>query len=112
VVLWATGYRSDYSWISIPDVVRDGRVEHRRGVTQVPGLYFLDLPWQHTRGSALAGFAAAYVFRPVDGGSGRPFAFGAMSGPAYRPNLSEWMISPSERPWVRWSTGSWVGCRG
>jgi len=50
VVLWATGYRSDYSWISIPDVVRDDRVEHRRGVTQVPGLYFLGLPWQHTRG--------------------------------------------------------------
>jgi putative flavoprotein involved in K+ transport len=56
VVLWATGYRSDYSWISIPDVVRDGRVVHRRGVTDVPGLYFLGLSWQHTRGSALLGF--------------------------------------------------------
>jgi putative flavoprotein involved in K+ transport len=56
VVLWATGYRSDYSWISIPDVVRDGRVAHRRGVTDVPGLYFVGLSWQHTRGSALLGF--------------------------------------------------------
>ena len=56
VVLWATGYRSDYSWISIPGVVRDGRVAHRRGVTDVPGLYFLGLSWQHTRGSALLGF--------------------------------------------------------
>jgi putative flavoprotein involved in K+ transport len=56
VVLWATGYRSDYSWISIPDVVRDGRIVHRRGVTDVPGLYFLGLSWQHTRGSALLGF--------------------------------------------------------
>jgi putative flavoprotein involved in K+ transport len=64
VVLWATGYRSDYSWISIPDVVRDGRVVHHRGVTGVPGLYFIGLPWQHTRGSALLGFVgadAAYV---------------------------------------------------
>ena len=56
VVVWATGYRSDYSWISIPGVVRNGRVAHRRGVTDVPGLYFLGLSWQHTRGSALLGF--------------------------------------------------------
>ena len=37
---------------------------HTRGVTDVPGLYFLGLPWQHTRGSALLGFVAddaAYV---------------------------------------------------
>lgn len=29
---------------------------HRRGVTESPGLYFLSLPWQHTRGSALLGW--------------------------------------------------------
>lgn len=58
VVLWATGYRDDYSWISIPDAVGDGGVAHDRGVTRVPGLYFLGLPWQHTRGSALLGFVA------------------------------------------------------
>jgi putative flavoprotein involved in K+ transport len=58
VVIWATGYRSDYSWITIPGVVADGRVVHRRGVTHVPGLYFLGLSWQHTRGSALLGFVA------------------------------------------------------
>ena len=64
IVIWATGYRPDYSWIHIPDVVRDGQVIHRRGVTDVPGLYFLGLPWQHTRGSALLGFVhedAAYL---------------------------------------------------
>jgi len=55
-VIWATGYRSDYSWIDVPGVARDGTVAHRRGVTQVPGLYFLGLSWQHTRGSALLGF--------------------------------------------------------
>ncbi|MGH3681336.1 MAG: flavin-containing monooxygenase [Natronosporangium sp.] len=59
VVLWATGYRPNYSWLSIQGVVRDGRVAHDRGVTRVPGLYFLGLPWQHTRGSALLGFVAA-----------------------------------------------------
>jgi putative flavoprotein involved in K+ transport len=34
----------------------DGRLRHRRGVTDVPGLYFLGLTWQHTRGSALIGW--------------------------------------------------------
>ncbi len=58
VVIWATGYRTDYSWIDIPGLVDDGRVTHRRGVTDVPGLYFLGLSWQHTRGSALLGFVA------------------------------------------------------
>jgi putative flavoprotein involved in K+ transport len=58
-VVWATGYRPDYSWISIPGVTVEGRVVHRRGVTGVPGLYFLGLSWQYTRGSALLGFVAA-----------------------------------------------------
>jgi putative flavoprotein involved in K+ transport len=58
VVVWATGYRSDYSWIDVPGVLRDGHVIHSRGVTEVPGLYFLGLAWQHTRGSALLGFVA------------------------------------------------------
>jgi putative flavoprotein involved in K+ transport len=56
VVIWATGYRPDYSWIGISGVTRDGQVAHQRGVTEVPGLYFLGLTWQHTRGSALLGF--------------------------------------------------------
>ena len=33
-----------------------GRVVHERGVTNSPGLYFLGLLWQHTRGSALLGW--------------------------------------------------------
>jgi putative flavoprotein involved in K+ transport len=64
VVVWATGYRPDYAWIHIPSVVREGHVVHRRGVTEVPGLYVLGLSWQHTRGSALLGFVqedAAYL---------------------------------------------------
>jgi putative flavoprotein involved in K+ transport len=64
IVVWATGYRSDYSWIDIPGVTHEGHVIHRRGVTEIPGLYFLGLTWQHTRGSALLGFVgddAAYL---------------------------------------------------
>jgi putative flavoprotein involved in K+ transport len=64
VVVWATGYRPDYTWIHVPGVVREGHIVHRRGVSEVPGLYFLGLSWQHTRGSALLGFVnddAAYL---------------------------------------------------
>jgi putative flavoprotein involved in K+ transport len=55
-VIWATGYRPDYSWIELPIFDGAGRLRHRRGVTDVPGLYFLGLTWQHTRGSALIGW--------------------------------------------------------
>jgi putative flavoprotein involved in K+ transport len=55
-VICATGYRPDYSWIKLPLFDEDGRLRHRRGVTEVPGLYVLGLTWQHTRGSALIGW--------------------------------------------------------
>ena len=71
-VIWATGYRPDHSWIDLPVTDDDGRLRHRRGVTEVPGLYFLGLSWQHTRGSALLGFVAddaAYIADQLGGGS-------------------------------------------
>src|SRR3954449_5724854 len=55
-VIWATGFRLDHSLIQLPVFDSGGRVEQRRGVTAVPGLYFLGLPWLHTRGSALLGW--------------------------------------------------------
>jgi putative flavoprotein involved in K+ transport len=56
-VIWATGYRSDYSWIRLAIFEEAGlRPPHRRGITEVSGLYFLGLTWQHTRGSALIGW--------------------------------------------------------
>ncbi|MGZ4550401.1 MAG: flavin-containing monooxygenase [Blastococcus sp.] len=62
-VVWATGYRSDYSWLHVPGVVVDGQVQHDSGVSDVPGLYFLGLPWQTSRGSALLGFVGADAAR-------------------------------------------------
>jgi putative flavoprotein involved in K+ transport len=55
-LIWATGYRPDLSWIDLPILDSNGRLRHRRGVTDVPGLYFLGLTWQWTRGSALIGW--------------------------------------------------------
>lgn len=71
-VIWATGYRPDHSWIELPVTDDDGRLRHRRGVTEVPGLYFLGLSWQHTRGSALLGFVAddaEFIAAQIGGGS-------------------------------------------
>ena len=58
-VVWATGYRPDHSWLHVPGVVVDGQVRHEAGATDVPGLFFLGLPWQTCRGSALLGFVGA-----------------------------------------------------
>jgi putative flavoprotein involved in K+ transport len=55
-VIWATGFRQDFSWVNVDVFANDTRPAQRRGVTSVPGLYFLGLPWQHTRGSALIGW--------------------------------------------------------
>jgi putative flavoprotein involved in K+ transport len=69
-IVWATGYRSDFSWIDIPGVKGAGdRIVHRRGVTDASGLFFLGLTWQHTRGSALIGFVnddATYIASRID----------------------------------------------
>jgi putative flavoprotein involved in K+ transport len=44
-VIWATGYRCDFGWIDIPVLDTRGEPIHRGGVADVPGLYFLGLPW-------------------------------------------------------------------
>ncbi len=50
-VVWSTGFRSDYRWLDVPVFNGRGYPNHARGVTAVPGVYFLGLPWQHTWGS-------------------------------------------------------------
>jgi putative flavoprotein involved in K+ transport len=56
-VVWATGFRTDHSWIDISDAKdQQGHIRHTRGVTPSPGLYVLGLTWQYTRGSALLGW--------------------------------------------------------
>jgi putative flavoprotein involved in K+ transport len=51
-IIWATGYALDFSWIDLPVVDATGQPRHRRGMTELPGLYFLGLPWQTRRNSA------------------------------------------------------------
>ncbi len=96
IVIWTTGYRPDYSWIHIPGVAGDGHLIHRRGVTAVPGLYFLGLPWQHRRGSALLGFVhedAAYL-------AGRVTSRAPARQPAVRLPVSACLVMRSRRRWL------------
>ena len=44
-VIWSTGYAFDFDWIGIPVLDARGGPVHRRGITDVPGLYFLGLQW-------------------------------------------------------------------
>ncbi len=50
-VIWSTGFTRDHRWIELPAFDGRGYPMHRRGATNIPGLYFLGLPWQHSWGS-------------------------------------------------------------
>ncbi|MEM8587860.1 MAG: NAD(P)-binding domain-containing protein [Pseudomonadota bacterium] len=52
-VLWATGYRPDYSWLHVPVFNRKGGLRHDGGVVDAPGLYVLGLQFLRRRKSAL-----------------------------------------------------------
>lgn len=42
IVVWATGFKFDYSWIKIPQAFdKNGRLLHKSGVSIIPGLYFI-----------------------------------------------------------------------
>lgn len=51
-VIWATGFTQDYSWLNVDAFDSQGRPIHQRGVSPVPGVYFLGLPWLSRRGSS------------------------------------------------------------
>jgi putative flavoprotein involved in K+ transport len=63
-VIWATGYTFDFSLVKLPVVDSDGYPLQKRGVTRFEGLYFLGMPWLHSRRSGLlfgVGDDAAYL---------------------------------------------------
>ncbi|MFL2547517.1 MAG: flavin-containing monooxygenase [Candidatus Rariloculaceae bacterium] len=51
-ILWATGFRPDYSWLNIPVLDRKGHVRHDGGVADSPGLYVIGLPFLRRRKSS------------------------------------------------------------
>ena len=51
-IVWATGYRPDYSWLHIPVLDRKGKIRHDGGVVESPGLYVIGLPFLRRRKSS------------------------------------------------------------
>jgi putative flavoprotein involved in K+ transport len=51
-IVWASGFRCDFDWMKMPIFDDGGEPVHRRGVTQLPGIYFLGLRWLYKRKSA------------------------------------------------------------
>lgn len=58
-ILWATGFRPDYSWLDVPVLDRKGNLLHDGGVVEAPGLYALGLPFLRRRKSTLIDGAGA-----------------------------------------------------
>ena len=51
-IIWASGFRYDFDWVKLPIFDDSGEPTHRRGVTQLPGVYFLGLRWLYKRKSS------------------------------------------------------------
>jgi len=57
-IIWATGFRPDYSWLDVPVLDRKGRVRHDGGVVDAPGMYLMGIPFLRRRKSSLIDGAA------------------------------------------------------
>lgn len=44
-VMWATGFEYDYSWLKLPVLDKTNEPIHTKGVSKIPGLYFIGLRW-------------------------------------------------------------------
>jgi putative flavoprotein involved in K+ transport len=77
-IVWAIGYRPDFSWLRVPAFDRAGWPLHTRGVTAVRGLCFVGLPWLYKRKSALllgVGEDAYHVVSAIAGDQSPPGGF-------------------------------------
>jgi putative flavoprotein involved in K+ transport len=52
-IIWATGFRPDYSWLDVPVLDRKGQVRHDGGVVDSPGMYLMGMPFLRRRKSTL-----------------------------------------------------------
>jgi putative flavoprotein involved in K+ transport len=52
-IIWATGFRPDYSWLDVPVLDRKGLIRHDGGVVESPGMYLMGMPFLRRRKSTL-----------------------------------------------------------
>lgn len=69
-IIWATGFGNDYDWLKLPILDERGEPLHERGVTQLPGIYFLGLRWMYKRKSGFLSYGgpaedAAYLAEQI-----------------------------------------------
>ena len=57
-IIWASGFRPDYSWLEVPVLDRKGLIRHEGGVVPSPGMYLMGMPFLRRRKSALIDGAA------------------------------------------------------
>jgi putative flavoprotein involved in K+ transport len=57
-ILWATGYRPDYSWLQVPVLDRKGMIRHQGGIADSPGMYLMGMPLLRRRKSSFIHGAA------------------------------------------------------
>jgi putative flavoprotein involved in K+ transport len=102
-IIWAIGYRPDYRWVKVGVFDGTGHPTHTRGVTAVPGLYFLGLPWLHTWGSGRflgiardAEYIVSCIVGPESGAGNGTEARSPLDGTAVADWLAgaDWIISP------------------
>jgi putative flavoprotein involved in K+ transport len=77
-IIWATGYRPDYSWLEVPVLDRKGMIRHDGGVVAAPGLYLMGAVFLRRRKSTLIDGAgddardvSAHLASYLDGGLAR-----------------------------------------
>jgi len=74
-IVWATGFRPDYSWLDVPVVDEKGMIRHDGGIVESPGMYLLGSPFLRRRKSSfmdgarvdaeeLVGELRSYLDRP------------------------------------------------
>lgn len=71
-IVWSSGFRYDFDWVKLPIFDESGERSHVRGVTRVPGVYFLGLQWLYKLKSAFLSLGgpeedAAYLAEKISG---------------------------------------------
>ena len=109
-VLWATGFRPDYSWLDVPVLDRKGHILHDGGVVEAPGMYLIGIPFLRRRKSSLIDGAgddardlSAHLAAYLDNGGSNGTAVALeQSSPASEdqagPSSEDQVNSPSARP--------------
>jgi putative flavoprotein involved in K+ transport len=54
-IIWATGFKPNFQWIEGVELDQVGYPKNYRGISSTDGIYYIGLPWLHTRGSATLG---------------------------------------------------------